>query len=69
MKYLKSHMKKLFLLLSLVSISTWIAAVFLIRLSGFIHVFFLLAVLFYLRSLMLIERVPEAGPELEGSKS
>ncbi|MEO7922833.1 MAG: hypothetical protein ABIR30_04090 [Chitinophagaceae bacterium] len=61
-------MKKLYLILSLVSISAWIIAVFLLGLSGFFHVFFLLSVLFYLRSLMLIGAGAASGPELESTE-
>jgi len=55
MKYVRSHMKKLLLFFSLVSMFAWIALVFMFRLSGFVHILLFVSILFYLRSLMLVE--------------
>lgn len=56
--------KKGFLLLSLVLITVWVTGVFIIGSPKVIHTFLFLAVLFYLRSLMIVE-VNEAVPNKE----
>jgi hypothetical protein len=55
--------KKVFLLLSLVLMTLWITGFF-FRTSPVIHSFFFLAVLLYLRSLMIVE-VPGNEPAIE----
>ncbi|MEO6613533.1 MAG: hypothetical protein ABIT05_16170 [Chitinophagaceae bacterium] len=61
-------MKKIFFLLSLVLITAWIAGVFLWRLSGFGHSLLMVGILFYLRSMMIVEIPPAGEPKLENSK-
>jgi hypothetical protein len=63
------NMKKAFFLLSLVLITLWIAGVFLWRLSGFGHSLLMVGILFYLRSVMIVETPPAGGSELENNKA
>ncbi len=56
--------KKIFLLLSLALITVWVAGFFFTGSSPVIHSFLFLAVLFYLRSLMIVE-VPDNEPAIE----
>ena len=69
MKYIKSHMKKMFLLLSLVLITAWIAGVFYWKMPGVVHIFLFLAVIFYLRSLMLVETPVNSATKLESTEN
>ena len=55
--------RKVFLLLSLALLTVWITGFF-FRTSPVIHSFFFLAVLFYLRSLMIVE-APGSEPAME----
>ncbi len=61
-------MKKIFFLLSLVLITLWIAGLFLWKLSGFGHSLLMVGILFYLRSMMIVE-IPRPGEaKLENNK-
>jgi hypothetical protein len=56
--------RKVLLLLSLALITVWVTGFFFLGSSAVIHSLFFLAVLFYIRSLMIVE-VPDTDPLME----
>jgi len=62
-------MKKMFFLLSVLFITAWAASFFIGHLTGAVHMLAPLSVIFYLRSLMVVEMPENNGTELGRSRN